>query len=82
MPENDNPYSLSEAEVKCIFQDQSQIMWVGTANGGLNKFNPTVARFKYIRVPIEKQHVIESVLETADGSLWWVLLAADCIGVS
>ncbi|PIO47332.1 MAG: hypothetical protein CMR00_11000 [[Chlorobium] sp. 445] len=70
MPENDNPYSLSDAEVKCIFQDQSQIMWVGTANGGLNKFNPTVARFKYIRVPIEKQHVIESVLETADGSLW------------
>jgi ligand-binding sensor domain-containing protein/signal transduction histidine kinase len=39
-----NPYSLSNNVVRCIFQDRSGIFWIGT-DGGLNRFDRKTEQF-------------------------------------
>lgn len=33
-----NPNSISNDEIKCIFEDDNQTIWIGTNGGGLNQF--------------------------------------------
>ncbi|MCS7012826.1 MAG: ATP-binding protein [Chloroherpetonaceae bacterium] len=70
LPESDNPYSLSDAEVEAVFQDRSGVVWVGVANGKLNKFYAAAVHFGTLALPSGTRTAIESILETQDGTLW------------
>lgn len=40
----DNPNSLSHNELKTIYEDREGILWIGTFEGGLNRFDPSVGQ--------------------------------------
>jgi len=46
-PEDGNPASLSNNVVKCIYEDKEGTLWVGTAGGGLNKFDRNTLSFTH-----------------------------------
>ena len=39
--EPNNPYSLSNNNVRSIYEDRSGVLWIGTRGGGLNKLVPS-----------------------------------------
>lgn len=41
--------SLSDNQVLAIFEDKSQNLWIGTASGGLNRYDREKDRFKHFR---------------------------------
>ena len=48
----ENPNTLSDNLVSSFFEDENQILWVGTRNGGLNKFdrnNNLLSNYKSIK---------------------------------
>ncbi len=38
-PEPGNVYSLSDKKIICIYEDRSENLWIGTKNGGINRFD-------------------------------------------
>ncbi|KAA3613169.1 MAG: hybrid sensor histidine kinase/response regulator [Calditrichaeota bacterium] len=40
-----NPESLSDNEIRSAFQDRSGIIWLGTKNNGISKYNPANKKF-------------------------------------
>ncbi len=45
----DNPNSLSADNIGTLFEDSNNIMWVGTKNGGLNRFDRSTGQFVQFR---------------------------------
>lgn len=43
------PYknSLSDNVVSCIVEDEHSMLWIGTNDGGLNRYNPLDNSFQY-----------------------------------
>jgi len=71
----DNPFSLSNNVVTDIHEDQAGILWIGTANGGLNRFDPTLEQFThYLNNPDDpntlSHDVIVKIYEDRAGILW------------
>jgi ligand-binding sensor domain-containing protein len=48
-PEPQNPNSLSSSDVMSVYEDRSKALWVGTAGGGLNRFDPETEQFVHYR---------------------------------
>jgi len=46
-PDSRNAYSLSSRSIRSILIDQSGLYWVGTFQGGLNKFDKNLSQFSY-----------------------------------
>ena len=46
LPNTDNPYSISSKDIKTIFQDNTGIIWLGTANNGIDKLDPNYLKFQ------------------------------------
>lgn len=44
-PDVNNPYSISENFVSCLFKDASGVLWLGTFGSGLNKFDEKENKF-------------------------------------
>lgn len=67
----DDPSSLSDDTVTCLYEDRAGRLWVGTAGGGLNAYNPAQGTFERFTwsdgLPDEK---INAIAEDADGDLW------------
>ena len=42
-----DPQSLSDNFVESIYEDQSQVLWIGTRGGGLNQFDREKETFTY-----------------------------------
>ena len=42
-----DPRSLSHNMVNTICEDKNGILWIGTAGGGINKYNPRKEKFLY-----------------------------------
>lgn len=67
---------LSHDQVLSLFQDRSDVLWMGTAGGGLNKLSPQAEAFGTCRsltlATGEKSPTLNvfSMLEDAVGSLW------------
>ncbi|MBP1693362.1 MAG: signal transduction histidine kinase, partial [Chloroflexi bacterium] len=69
------PQSLSADVVWPLFQDRSGVFWVGTINGGLNKLNLQVQRFRLYRNHAQDPNslgfnVTGPFYETEDGKIW------------
>lgn len=56
--------NLNSNAVTCLYTDLTRIVWVGTTNGGVNKFDPNRNNFKYIPFHTEElsRQSIHSVL--------------------
>lgn len=71
--EGDNPRSLTGDIPLCIFQDESETIWIGTADSGLSKYNAVALKFTHIRPGrgngIEGEVTIDFAQDTA-GHIW------------
>lgn len=56
--------NLNSNAITCLHTDRTGIIWVGTTNGGVNKFDPNRNNFKYIALHTEdlSRQSIHSVL--------------------
>ncbi|MGH7450322.1 MAG: two-component regulator propeller domain-containing protein [bacterium] len=66
-----NPNSLSDNWVNSIYEDRSEMLWIGTAGGGLNRFDRKKGRITHYR---ERDGLpndcIYGILEDDHGNLW------------
>lgn len=66
--------SLSSNTVKCMFLDGEGVLWIGTLNKGLNKYNSSSDDFTYYKNPFSEKHKdfeqILSICEDTLGVLW------------
>ncbi|MFQ5583650.1 MAG: two-component regulator propeller domain-containing protein, partial [Calditrichia bacterium] len=68
-----DPHSLSNDVVLCIYADPRNpaILWLGTAGGGLNRFDKITERFEhYTEEQGMPNNVVYGVLPDEDGNLW------------
>ncbi len=73
--EPNNPHSISHDRILKITGDRSGKLWIGTRNGGLNRFDPTsghVARFIHDpNNPNSLSHnTVRAILQDASDVLW------------
>ncbi len=70
----DDPGSISNNRVKCILEPQifgEDILWVGTQNGGLNRFDRSTGRFTaYTMKEGLPSNTVHGILEDKVGNLW------------
>lgn len=67
--------SLSHSFVLSVYEDTSGIFWIGTFNGGLNRYDPMTGKFKHYRSnptnPLSLSHdVVRVIYEDRSGYLW------------
>lgn len=71
----EDPNSLGDSRILSIFQDRSGVLWVGTANGGLNKFDLKTNQITRYQNDPDDDHSLSnnrvlSIFEDEDGVLW------------
>lgn len=68
------PSSLSPNPVNSIFEDSRQTLWIGTVEGGLNRYDAATQRFTHFRHaagdPHSLTHDAVCFITEAEGSLW------------
>lgn len=69
----DEPYSLSNNRVLCVFADDHKNLWVGTGSGGVNKYHPYRFKFPCIGPGISNRFNqlkdINAFSQTQDGTI-------------
>ncbi len=70
-----NPASLTHNEIKCIAQDRTGILWVGTFYRGLERFDPATETFRHFQHdpanPASLSNdIVWAVMEDRNWSLW------------
>ena len=73
-PKNAN--SISDNFVRSVFVDKSGIVWIGTNNEGLNRYDPKTGKFKLYTYDSNDTNSISnkgivSICEDNSGSLWF-----------
>jgi signal transduction histidine kinase/ligand-binding sensor domain-containing protein/DNA-binding response OmpR family regulator len=70
----ENPNSINTDQVNYIYesdQDDSDVLWIGTSGGGLNKFERNTEIFTHFTVDDGlPDNVINGILEDDHGNLW------------
>jgi len=71
----DNENSLGANSVRSLYEDKSQFLWVGTDQGGLNRYNSAQENFtRYIHKLNDStsisSNVVLSIYEDKSGTLW------------
>ncbi|MGC9327860.1 MAG: ligand-binding sensor domain-containing protein, partial [Candidatus Hinthialibacter sp.] len=74
LPADDDLFSLTDRNIKCLFLDQEQTLWIGTENG-LNAYDRSQDRFRrYTSDSKERSTIshnrISCIQETENGDLW------------
>jgi signal transduction histidine kinase/ligand-binding sensor domain-containing protein/DNA-binding response OmpR family regulator len=62
------PFSLSDNEVLTIMEDRNGRIWAGTANNGINIYDPERSRFYHLNI-LESQ-IITCFTQALDGAVW------------
>ncbi len=68
LPEKNNPNSLPESEIRSIFVDKFERIWVGTRKMGVYMFFQDENRFQ--KLEIEGFNYIKSIFEDKKGNIW------------
>ena len=71
----DDDYSLSSDYLTTTYIDRFGVIWVGTSDAGLNKFDPAGMRFGYYKHdPLNpnslSDNLVSAVAEESNGTLW------------
>ncbi|MCJ8270705.1 MAG: ATP-binding protein [Psychrosphaera sp.] len=71
----EDAYSLSDNFVTAIFEDSTGLLWIGTATGGLNRFDVETERFeRYQHQPLDPGSLsgdfVNTIYEDTSGTLW------------
>ncbi len=72
----DDPHSLSDNDIFCVFEDRDGFIWVATKNHGVNRFDPQSGRFTRFTHDSEDpeslpDNAIQSIAQDRDGHLWF-----------
>ncbi len=70
---NENKFSLSNNNIISLYEDSQGFIWVGTMQGGINKYNPYTELFtnhKNSKNLIFTKNHITTITEDDDGVLW------------
>ncbi len=75
LPEKGNSSSISDGSIVTIYEDKNKTLWIGTLNGGLNKYDRTNESFKSYRYNPEDTTSINSnqthcIYEDKSGRFW------------
>ncbi len=70
-----DPDSLSHNDVYTLFEDRSGVLWIGTGDGNLNRYEHSTGSFQNYQLaprdPLSPQeNTIRSIHQDADGALW------------
>jgi ligand-binding sensor domain-containing protein/signal transduction histidine kinase len=70
-----DPASLSINQVKSLFVDNDNNLWIGTENGGLNLFDKNTRHFQHFRIDLYNpkslnNESIQTIFEDRTGNLW------------
>lgn len=73
--EIENPYSISFDHIYSLYEDESQVIWVGTNGGGLNKFDHELDRFiSFKHKPNDSSSIsnnaVRTIFKDSYGILW------------
>ncbi|QQS51397.1 MAG: hypothetical protein IPM71_01365 [Bacteroidota bacterium] len=74
------PTSLSSSDIRCIFQDNSGSVWLGTSNGGVNTFFPYSKAFNTYKSEEDEEAkrqdgIVRSFTIDKDGNTWVATLS-------
>ncbi len=72
---SDQPFSISNNHLNCLFKDKDNNIWIGTTGGGLNRFDPHTGRFKvYYNNDKVKGEIsdnsIQNIFQDTRGNIW------------
>ncbi len=66
----DNPNSISSDAIAAIYQNESHFLWIGTLDGGLNRFHKQSETFVAYAEAHGVPSNVNSILEDDTGGLW------------
>jgi ligand-binding sensor domain-containing protein/serine phosphatase RsbU (regulator of sigma subunit) len=71
----DDPESISYNHVTTVYEDRAGTLWIGTFNGGLNRYDLTQDRFTRIRHATTdsstlSSDIINCIIQDRNGSVW------------
>ncbi len=78
---NYNATGLSDENTISLFQDRTNIVWVGTRSGGVNKWNPRTWSFGHYRPSGDdpRQRGITALAEAQHGGVWFGTLGGGLV---
>ncbi len=74
-PDHNDPYSLSQGRIRCVAEDRSDVLWVGTYNGGLNLTERREGTFHHLRhhptvSGALSDNEVRAFCEADNGNIW------------
>ena len=68
---SNDPFSISDNRVICVFEDSEGILWLGTFGGGLNRYDKELNRFiRYGEIDGLRSYVVYGIVEDRHKNLW------------
>ena len=67
---------MEDSHIISLFEDEDQILWIGTYEGGLNRFDPKTRTFKAYQNIAEfaeytlSDNMVQAIIQDKDGFLW------------
>ncbi|MGL1891792.1 MAG: response regulator [Spirochaetaceae bacterium] len=76
---SNDPNSISENNIFCLFEDSEGFIWIGTKESGVNRLDPETGEVtRYINNPEDPnsfpQNSIRAVFEDTNGNIWFASL--------
>lgn len=76
LPEAGNPDSISDSDIRCLYEDSAGGLWVGTYSGGLNFYDAAAGTFEHFRHDSADPGSISddsilAIAEGPEGELWF-----------
>ena len=74
-PDPDNPNTINDRWISCLYEDKQGFLWIGTVLGGLNRYNPESGAFTHFVSDAENPNSLSSnrvkaILEDSQGNFW------------
>ncbi len=75
LPQRSNPGSISDIDIRCLFEAGDGAIWVGTNTGGLDRYDPATGLFKNYRHDSDDPESliddsVNGIVEGPAGAIW------------